>query len=231
MEVEFDTRFKHPFSMIVAGSSGSGKTVFTKQVLRSADVEFEKMFWFYSEWQEGYRDCTDVTFVSGMPSSLDSYLESTAGPKLVVFDDMMTQCANSEMIAQAFTQKRQRRVDSAKLVLPGQGHAQRPPQHGVRGAVSQSQRQESVWTLCPAAGAEEIQGPDGRLRGRDVSTLLSSAGGPQAPHAGRAAIQERLASTGPSSRLRGWHCQLLTGGPRRGPPGGSPRAPPPPPLP
>ena len=123
--------------------------------------------------------------------------------------------------------ERQRRVDSAKLVLPGQGHAQRSPQHGVRGAVSQSQRQESVWALCPAAGAEEIQGPDGRLRGRDVSTLLSSAGGPQAPHAGRAAIQERLASTGPSSRLRGWHGQLLTGGPRRGPPGGFPRAPPP----
>ena len=44
MEVEFDTRFKHPFSMIVAGSSGSGKTVFTKQVLHSADVEFERIF-------------------------------------------------------------------------------------------------------------------------------------------------------------------------------------------
>ena len=117
MEVQFDTRFKHPFSMIVAGSSGSGKTVFTKQVLRSADVEFEKMFWFYSEWQEGYRDCADVTFVSGMPSSLDSYLESTAGPKLVVFDDMMTQCANSEMIAQAFTQKRHHQNVSVVLIL------------------------------------------------------------------------------------------------------------------
>ena len=35
MEVEFDTRFKHPWSMIVSGPSSSGKTVFTKQVLTS----------------------------------------------------------------------------------------------------------------------------------------------------------------------------------------------------
>ena len=33
MEVEFDTRFKHPWSMIVLGPSSSWKTVFTKQVL------------------------------------------------------------------------------------------------------------------------------------------------------------------------------------------------------
>ena len=117
MEVEFDTRFKHPFSMIVAGSSGSGKTVFTKQVLHSADVEFQRIFWFYSEWQDGYQDCAGVKFVSGMPTSLDAYLESTDGPKLVVFDDMMTQCANSEMIAQAFTQKRHHHNVSVVLIL------------------------------------------------------------------------------------------------------------------
>ena len=29
MEVEFDTRFKQPWSMIVSGPSSSGKTVFT----------------------------------------------------------------------------------------------------------------------------------------------------------------------------------------------------------
>ena len=28
MEVEFDTRFQHPLSMIIAGSSGSRKTSF-----------------------------------------------------------------------------------------------------------------------------------------------------------------------------------------------------------
>ena len=47
MEVEFDTRFKHPWSMIVSGPSSSGKTVFTKQVLNKSDKQFEKIYWFY----------------------------------------------------------------------------------------------------------------------------------------------------------------------------------------
>ena len=51
MEVEFDTRFKHPWSMIVSGPSSSGKTVFTKQVLNKSDKQFAKIYWFYSEWQ------------------------------------------------------------------------------------------------------------------------------------------------------------------------------------
>ena len=42
IEVEFDTRFKHPWSMIVSGPSISGKTVFTKQVLNKSNKQFEK---------------------------------------------------------------------------------------------------------------------------------------------------------------------------------------------
>ena len=40
MEVEFDTRFKHPRSMIYSGPSSSGKTVYTKQVLNKTDKQF-----------------------------------------------------------------------------------------------------------------------------------------------------------------------------------------------
>ena len=42
MEVEFDTRFKHTWSMIVSGPSSSGKTVFTKQVLNKSDKQLDK---------------------------------------------------------------------------------------------------------------------------------------------------------------------------------------------
>ena len=83
MEVEFDTRLKHPWSMIVSGPSSSGKTVFTKE---------------------------------GMPSSLDAYLQ-LSGPKVMVFDDMIMQCASSELIAQAFTQKRHHQNISIILIL------------------------------------------------------------------------------------------------------------------
>ena len=42
MEVEFDTRVKHPWSMIVSGPSSSGKMVFTKQVLNKSDKQLKK---------------------------------------------------------------------------------------------------------------------------------------------------------------------------------------------
>ena len=45
MEVEFDTRFKHPWSMIVSGPSSSGKTVFTKQVLNKSDKQSYRHAW------------------------------------------------------------------------------------------------------------------------------------------------------------------------------------------
>ena len=231
MEVEFDTRFKHPFSMIVAGSSGSGKTVFTKQVLHSADVEFERIFWFYSEWQDGYQDCAGVKFVSGMPTSLDAYLESTGGPKLVVFDDMMTQCANSEVIAQAFTQKRHHHNVSVVLILQNlycQGRVMRNVHLNTEYVVlfrnprDKSQFGHFARQLEPKRSKDLV----------DASiTVLSLAGRPQASHPRPAEIQERFTYVGPASRLRHWHGQLLKGGPRRGPPPPGARALPPPPLP
>ena len=36
MEVEFDIRFKHPWTMIVSRLSSSGKTGFTKQVMNKS---------------------------------------------------------------------------------------------------------------------------------------------------------------------------------------------------
>ena len=44
MEVEFDTRFKYPWSMIFSGPSSSVKTVFTKQVLNKSDEQFENIY-------------------------------------------------------------------------------------------------------------------------------------------------------------------------------------------
>ena len=125
--------------MIVSGPSNSGKTVFTKQVLNKSDKQFEKIYWFYSEWQDGYKDCHEIRFVSDMPSSLDAYLE-LSGPKDMVFDDMMILCASSELIAQAFTQKRHHQslsvINSSKLILPVKNN----PQYRVRGVISQSTR-------------------------------------------------------------------------------------------
>ena len=104
--------------MVASGPSSSGKTVFTKpkQALNKLDKQFETIYWFYSEWQDGYKDCPRISFVSGMPSSLNAYLELSR-PKAMVLYNMMMQCASSELIAQSFTQKRHHQNLSVILIL------------------------------------------------------------------------------------------------------------------
>jgi ABC-type dipeptide/oligopeptide/nickel transport system ATPase subunit len=80
MVVEFDPYLQHPFSMIIAGSSGCGKTTYLKEMLVTKQISPPpvKVFWFYSEWQDSYNNFPDnVEFVKGLPSSFDSFLEST----------------------------------------------------------------------------------------------------------------------------------------------------------
>ena len=74
-----------------------GKPVFTKQVLNKSDKQFEKIYWFYSEGKTDTKIAPESALCSGMPSLLDAYLELN-GPKVMVFHNMMMQCAISELI-------------------------------------------------------------------------------------------------------------------------------------
>ena len=119
MEHDFSLGFKHPFSMIVAGPSSSGKSVYTKQLVEGfIDPEVKNVFWFYTEWQSGYDDMpSNVHMIPGMPSSLDKYLDLHSGSKAFVFDDLMSECVGSNLMADAFTKKRHHRDVSVILIL------------------------------------------------------------------------------------------------------------------
>ena len=110
---QFDPSYKHPFSMIVSGTSGSGKTVFTMSLL-SGDTEVgvsppvERVYWFYGEWQDKYAHApSNFTFIPGLPSNLDEHIGGDRSEtKAVVFDDLMLEGGDSVVVAEAFTQKR-----------------------------------------------------------------------------------------------------------------------------
>ena len=130
MEYDFSLKFNHPFTMIVAGPSGSGKSVFTKELIqRNVEPDVPNVFWFYTEWQSGYDDMApNVHMVPGMPSSLEKFLDMYNGPKIMVFDDLMSECVGSNLMTDAFTKKRHHRDVSVILILQNlfcQGKAMR----------------------------------------------------------------------------------------------------------
>ena len=101
-----DARWKHPFTCIVAGTTGCGKSTFVTRLLHHAtamiDPPPKKITWCYGEWQEAYAttDLTHVRFEEGLPS--ESMFESTTR-NLIVIDDLVAE--TDERVTTLFTKK------------------------------------------------------------------------------------------------------------------------------
>lgn len=97
-----DPRFKHPFSAILGGPSGSGKSYFVVNFLKNlkelCDTNFKEIFWHYSIWQPDL-NLKGVTFIQGLP---DSNIDPSY-PRLFIIDDLMRESSNSSVIIDLFT--------------------------------------------------------------------------------------------------------------------------------
>ena len=101
-----DPRWQHPFTCIVAGPTGCGKTTFVARLLRNAsamiDPPPERVTWYYSEWQTAYENLADIPNVrmeEGLPQSFDN--DGKRG--LVVLDDLMAE--TDSRVTNLFTKK------------------------------------------------------------------------------------------------------------------------------
>ncbi|MCP4057581.1 MAG: hypothetical protein GY738_09780 [Pseudoalteromonas sp.] len=106
--MDFDTRLKHPFSMLVCAPSQGGKTVFTCRLVdnieKMSTVSPERIIWAYCEWQPGYSKIAQipgVEMVEGIPDI--DVLRADKTPKLVVMDDLMEQCSKNPTLNALFT--------------------------------------------------------------------------------------------------------------------------------
>lgn len=125
-----DPRWKHPWTSIIGGPTGCGKTCFVKKFLKylnhMADVEFERILFYYSEWQDGYRDYgKNVQFIEGLPQNSD-FIQNK-GPKLVVIDDLMRESSNNAIV-DLFTKGSHHKNISVMFISQNifhQGHGQR----------------------------------------------------------------------------------------------------------
>lgn len=108
-------QFHHPFSMIIAGPSMSGKSTFLKNVLDKKktifNVTFKKIIWCYAE-NNAKPYINGVTFHKGM---LTNYSNETNEKILVILDDLMSDAYNSS-VSELFTKGSHHRNTSVILV-------------------------------------------------------------------------------------------------------------------
>ena len=100
-----DPRWQHPFTCIVAGPTGCGKTTFVARLLRNAsamiDPPPERVTWYYSECQKAYENLADIPNMrleEGLPTSFDNGKRG-----LVVLDDLMAE--TDSRVTNLFTKK------------------------------------------------------------------------------------------------------------------------------
>jgi hypothetical protein len=104
--------FMTPTSIIVAGSSFSGKTTFVHKLLLHGDKMFEnppvEIMLCYLVWQPIYDDIEatvqNVTFFEGVPSKedIENFTEDRQH-RLIILDDLMTKLNDSPQLVDLFT--------------------------------------------------------------------------------------------------------------------------------
>ena len=100
-------RFEHPFTSMIAGMTGSGKTAWVRSLLQQASETIypppERIVWCYSQWQPAYTEMLvamrHIEFVKGIPTALeqDSYFDVNKR-NLIVFDDQMIDASKDKRI-------------------------------------------------------------------------------------------------------------------------------------
>ena len=97
-----DSRLAHPFTCIVSGPTGSGKSVFTLKLIEHAreiiSPSPERIIFCYEEYQKIFHSYPGVDFHDGLPD-----LSSFDGKKrtLLVMDDLMT--STDDRVVDIFT--------------------------------------------------------------------------------------------------------------------------------
>lgn len=131
-EVEriYDARFSHPCSFTIAGSSGSGKSVWLKNLITNIDLLFknkiERIVWCYGAAQPFFNDkeLSHVEFVKGF--NPDEFKRNSK-PTFLILDDLMSELAQSDELSVFFTKNRHMDLSVAWLTqnLFGKGRSYR----------------------------------------------------------------------------------------------------------
>ena len=105
-----DIKFKHPCTILLAGPTGSGKTILVRKILQDHTSLFDniktktlKVTWCYGQWQPAYSTPVRNVEIDYVDELIDqTYLQKNR-PQLVVIDDLMTELGGDKVLANLFT--------------------------------------------------------------------------------------------------------------------------------
>jgi len=100
--------FKAPFTCLIFGPSGAGKTTMLADILKNSDHLIypppDRIVYFYSRNQAAFEELKKtipkIEFIEGMP---DSDMFDNSKNNLMILDDLMDKCVNDKSICQIFT--------------------------------------------------------------------------------------------------------------------------------
>ena len=104
----------HPFSMLVSGGRGVGKTVFTKKLLQNKSSMIQntpkRIVWCYGKHQPALFDELikiepNIEYIEGIPENLSTMFNKNI-PSLIIIDDLMDDSADNKAVSQLFTRGR-----------------------------------------------------------------------------------------------------------------------------
>ena len=109
--------FRHKFSLLVVGSTQSGKTYFVQQILKHNRIVYEEqksspLFWYYNQWQKCFEDSKKflgkgIRFERGVPELSKNMNEINPRYKNIsILNDLMAEATDSPMVSRLFTQGR-----------------------------------------------------------------------------------------------------------------------------
>ncbi|GFX85997.1 uncharacterized protein TNCV_3719411 [Trichonephila clavipes] len=89
----------HPFTLILAGPSGSGKSQFVKKLIENKMIKPfpKKIIWCYGVYQALYEEMLNISFHEGIPSNLHQSSDA-----LIVIDDLMGELGNDPQLTKLF---------------------------------------------------------------------------------------------------------------------------------
>jgi len=111
-----DLRFRHPFSMLISGSTGVGKSHFIKNVIEcgGADVDFDNIFYFMPRLEQ--IDLVplknqELFLLQGLPDEdwIKENIKEDGSNNMIVIDDQWGKCLDNEIIYTLLTHDRRHR--------------------------------------------------------------------------------------------------------------------------